>query len=197
MDDSPSSRTAGWPIRAARPDDLEPLAELMAASPLLRRYGVGRDEALTALEDACRRDDLILACARTDAASPAGLAWVTRAGILGGGAYLRLLVVAEGQQGNGVGGQLLRAAETSARERDNHLYLLVTADNARARAFYERHGYRHVGDFPEHVLPGVDEALYHKVLRPHGQRLPTYQGSRALSPAEQAGREPEPADHVR
>ncbi|MBA2449960.1 MAG: GNAT family N-acetyltransferase [Chloroflexi bacterium] len=178
MADAPASRPTGWPIAAARFDDLGPLAEMMAASPLLQRYHVSRDDALASLEDAYRQGDLILACSRSDTASPAGLAWVTRARILGGGAYLRLLLVAETRQGSGVGGRLLRAAETSARERDNHLYLLVSADNARARAFYERHGYRHVGDLPEHVLPGVDEALYHKVLRPHGQRLPTYRASR-------------------
>jgi ribosomal protein S18 acetylase RimI-like enzyme len=185
---SPRAPTADWPIRAARPDDLESLAELMAASPLLQRYGVSRDDALVGLEDACRQGDLILLCAGAGAAGPAGLAWVTRARILGGGAYLRLLLVAEAYRGGGIGGRLLRAAEASARERDNHLYLLVSADNVRARAFYERHGYRHVGDFPEHVLPGLDEALYHKVLRRHGQRLPSYRNVRARGPTERLGR---------
>jgi ribosomal protein S18 acetylase RimI-like enzyme len=47
---------------------------------------------------------------------------------------------------------------------------LVTSDNVRARRFYERHGYRKVGELPELVHPGIDEALYHKALRGHDER---------------------------
>ena len=53
----------------------------------------------------------------------------------------------------------------------NHLYLLATTDNFAARRFYERHGYRHVGDLPGLVVPDLDEALYHKALRAPGERL--------------------------
>ena len=67
----------------------------------------------------------------------------------------------------------LAAAETAARAVANHLALLVTADNAGARRFYARHGYRHVGGLAELARPGLDEALYWKTLRPHGTRLPT------------------------
>jgi hypothetical protein len=52
------------------------------------------------------------------------------------------------------------------------MVLLVTADNAGARRFYARHGYRHVGDLPRFAAPGLDEALYQKALRPHEERLP-------------------------
>jgi RimJ/RimL family protein N-acetyltransferase len=55
--------------------------------------------------------------------------------------------------------------------RANHLYLLATTDNLGARRFYERHGYRHVGDLPDLVWPGLDEALYHKPLRSEGDRF--------------------------
>lgn len=58
-----------------------------------------------------------------------------------------------------------------AREYANHLYLLVTTDNTAARRFYERHAYRHVGDLPGLVWPDLDEALYHKRLRLHPDRL--------------------------
>ena len=72
----------------------------------------------------------------------------------------------------GVGASLLAAAETAARAVANHLALLATTDNAGARRFYERLGYRHVGDLPGLARPGLDEALYWKTLRPHGERLP-------------------------
>jgi ribosomal protein S18 acetylase RimI-like enzyme len=65
----------------------------------------------------------------------------------------------------------MTAAELHARRTSNHLYLLVTTDNLRARAFYERHGYRHVGDLPGLVWPDLDEALYHKALRGFEERV--------------------------
>jgi ribosomal protein S18 acetylase RimI-like enzyme len=92
--------------------------------------------------------------------------------ILTGAAYLRLLLVGEERRRAGVGAALLAAAEAAARVVANHLVLLATTDNTGARRFYERHGYRHVGDLPGLARAGLDEALYWKTLRPHGARLP-------------------------
>ena len=89
--------------------------------------------------------------------------------ILNGAAYLRLLLVAAPEQGDGA--RLLLAVEDAARSVANHLDLLATTDNLAARRFYERFGYRHVGDLPGLVRPELDEALYHKALRPPGDRL--------------------------
>jgi ribosomal protein S18 acetylase RimI-like enzyme len=91
--------------------------------------------------------------------------------VLTGAAYLRLLLVEPAHQGQGLGRALLEAAEARARRGANQMILLVTADNRRARRFYERAGYRHVGDLPALAVPGLDEALYHKPLRAHGHRL--------------------------
>ncbi len=101
-----------------------------------------------------------------------GMAWVIPSRILTGAAYLRLLLVGEERQRSGVGVALLAAAETAARAVANHLVLLATTDNAGARRFYERHGYRHVGDLAGLARPRLDEALYWKTLRSHGKRLP-------------------------
>jgi GNAT superfamily N-acetyltransferase len=157
-------------ITPAQADDLPALAGLMAGSPLLRRYGTTRDAALAALEAGHRAGDLLLA-GRAEDGAPVGLAWLIASRILTGAAYLRLLLVAEGRQGHGLGARLLAAAETEARGWANHLVLLTTTDNAAARRFYERHGYRHVGDLPGFARPGLDEALYSKTLRLHGDRL--------------------------
>ncbi len=162
---------SGLLVDDAGPDDVETLAGLMAASPLLRRYDVRLDAARAQLDGALRAGDLLLTC-REDARGPAlALAWVIASRILGGGAYLRLLLVAEGWQGAGIGPRLLGAAEERARAWANHLYLLATTDNLGARRFYERLGYRHVGDLPALARPDLDEALYHKTLRPFGERL--------------------------
>lgn len=98
--------------------------------------------------------------------------WVLKSRILTGAAYLRLLLVTEAWQRAGAGAALLAAAELATRAVANHLALLATTDNVGARRFYERHGYRHVGDLPGLARSGLDEALYWKTLRPHGARLP-------------------------
>jgi diamine N-acetyltransferase len=68
--------------------------------------------------------------------------------------------------GCGVGKSLLQAAEAQAKQRaDGVLWLAVNAQNARAIAFYARHGYAKVGTshfclgksrYKNHVLVGTD-----------------------------------------
>jgi GNAT superfamily N-acetyltransferase len=158
-------------VRPAAAEDLPVLAELMADSPLLARYGITWAGAMGALESAWRAGDILLIAFEYNV-PPFGLAWVIKSRILTGAAYLRLLLVAQDRQSGGVGRHLLGEAERQAREFANHLVLLVTADNAGARRFYERCGYRHVGDLPGLAVPGLDEALYQKALRSHEERLP-------------------------
>ena len=157
-------------IAPATAADLPDLARLMAASALLRRYRMeGESAALQSLTTAFDNGDLLLL---TREHGVTGLAWATFAPrALDGAAYLRLLLVAEAARNAGTGARLLTAVEDRARARANHLYLLVTTDNAAARRFYERHGYRHIGDLPALVWPDLDEALYHKGLRPYGERI--------------------------
>jgi GNAT superfamily N-acetyltransferase len=154
-------------IAAALPADLPAAARLMAESPLLQRYHVAYDTALASLSGALASGDLILISRETGLH---GFAWVIFGPrILNGAAYLRLLLVAT--PGRGDGTRLLQTVEDAARVRANHLYLLATTDNTGAHRFYERHGYRHVGDLPGLVMPDLDEALYHKALRSPGERL--------------------------
>jgi GNAT superfamily N-acetyltransferase len=143
----------------------------MAASPLLRRYRTTRRAALRALARGIRSGDRVIVAARPDG-RPIGMAWILPSRILTGAAYLRLLLIAEDRQRAGLGARLLAATEGAARAVANHLVLLATTDNAGARRFYARHGYRHVGRLPGLARRGLDEALYWKALRPHGRRLP-------------------------
>jgi GNAT superfamily N-acetyltransferase len=156
-------------IAPAAAADLPDLASLMAASALLRRYHIDQSAALQSLTSAFENGDLLLLSREH---GPSGLAWVTFAPrALDGAAYLRLLLVAEGARNTGTGARLLTAVEDRARARANHIYLLATTDNTAARRFYERHGYRHIGDLPGLVRPEVDEALYHKPLRSYAERF--------------------------
>ena len=151
-------------IVPARTEHLAPMASLMAASPLLRRYKVTRTGARASLVDGLRNGDMLLAA--VDANAVVGFAWLIVTRALDRSAYLRLLLVAEGRQSSGLGAALLARAEREARKRGaRHLVFLVTKANRRARSFYEAHGYRHVGDLRGFVRPAVAESLYLKSWR--------------------------------
>jgi GNAT superfamily N-acetyltransferase len=112
------------------------------------------------LEGLRERDQLLVALER---GQPLGLAWVITTRALDRAAYLRLLLVAGGHQSRGVGAALLADAERRARASGcRHLVLLVTTTNRRARTFYSRLGYRHVGNLPGFVRPAIGESLYVK-----------------------------------
>jgi len=150
-------------IKDATAGDLASLARLMGAATLLRRYALTTAGARAALREALRERDIVLVA--HDAGGVVGLAWVIATRALDRSAYLRLLLVADGERSRGLGAALLARAEGRARNaRCRHLALLVTKTNRRARAFYVRHGYRHVGDMPGFVRPRIDEALYVKRL---------------------------------
>ena len=151
-------------IVRARTAHLGPLANLMASSPLLDRYGVTARGARANLAEALRSRDLVLVSVDGDAII--GFAWAISTRALDRSAYLRLLLVSEEHQSRGVGAALLARVERDARAaRCRHLVLLVTKTNRRARSFYERHGYAHVGDLAGFVRPGIAESLYLKSWR--------------------------------
>ena len=148
-------------LAAATRTHVGTLAALMAASPLLRRYGITLRRARASLNDALRNRDTIVVA--LDGANALGLAWVVATRALDRSAYLRLLLVAEGRQSRGLGALLLADAERRARAAGSrHMVLLVTATNRRARSFYVRQGYRYVGVLPGFARPRIGEALYVK-----------------------------------
>ena len=147
-------------VRASR-KHIGPMANLMAASPLLRRYGVTVALAKAGLTRAFGRRDTVFVAAESRAV--VGLAWFIATPALDHSTYLHLLLVAESHQSRGLGALLLARGEQRARKSGcRHMIFLVTKSNRRARAFYERHGYTHVGDLPGFVRPEIDETLYLK-----------------------------------
>ena len=145
------------------------MAQLMATSPLLRRYGVTRDRGRASLGEGLREGDLIQVA--VDGTDVIGLAWIITTRALDRAAYLKLLLVAEGQQSRGVGAALLGDAERRAGALGSrHMVLLVTTNNRRARSFYRAHGYRRVGDLQGFVHPRIGETLYVKTLRSRRSR---------------------------
>lgn len=152
-------------IARATTKHLPGLVELMNRSPLLQRYDVTPARARAGLRAGLRKREMLLVALQSG--EILGLAWVITTRALDRSAYLSLLLVAEGKQSRGIGGALLIDAERRARASGSrHLVLLTTTTNRRARAFYRRHGYRHVGDLPGFVRPRIGESLYVKSWPP-------------------------------
>jgi GNAT superfamily N-acetyltransferase len=151
-------------IIRATPRHVGPVAELMAAAPLLRPYRMTARIAKTGLARAFRERATLLVAVDRD--QVVGLAWFIKTRAFDRAMYLQLLLVAETHQSRGLGASLLARGERIARAAGcRHMIFLVTKTNRRARAFYERHGYEHVGDLPGFVRPEIDETLYLKSWR--------------------------------
>lgn len=150
-------------IRPLAPGDVEGLAARLAGLSLLQRYrrtaGALERDLTAALG---RGEDLIVHAAGEE---PDGLAWFLRNGTLGIGGCLRLLAVAPGREGRGVGAALLAAFEEALAGWSGHAFVLVSDFNGGAQRFYARHGYAQVGRLPALVAPDVDELLYWRRLQ--------------------------------
>jgi len=151
-------------ISRATARHVDALVRLMTRSPLLRRYKITSRRARAGLAEALRERDLLLVA--REGSEIVGMAWVVNTRAFDRSAYLRLLLVAEGEQSRGVGAALLAEAERRARAAGSrHLLFLVTGDNRRARSFYEQRGYERVGALRRFVRPTIDESLYVKSWR--------------------------------
>ncbi len=80
------------------------------------------------------------------------------------GPYLQFLGLADGYRDQGIGACVLEWIEQEALGRYRNLWLCVSATNARAEAFYQRHGYRRTAVLDGLVAHGIDEILMRKRL---------------------------------
>jgi GNAT superfamily N-acetyltransferase len=150
-------------IRPLAREEIPALAAALAALPLMVRYRRDAGSLARSLEAALGRGEGLLVA--DDGGRLGGLAWFHPAGTLALGGYLRLIAVVAGGEGKGTGVALLRAFEAETARQSAHAFLLVSDFNEGAIRFYEREGYRRVGDMPGLVLPDVAEVLYWKRLR--------------------------------
>jgi ribosomal protein S18 acetylase RimI-like enzyme len=153
----PGSRTASLePLDAAAALSL---AEAVARIDPWARLGIGADRLAAGLtaEDphVCRRRIRL-------PGADAGLVVVRHPWLFG--PYLNLLAVLPPCQGLGIGAAVLAWMEAEVAGRSGNLWVCVSAFNAPARAFYERCGFRSVGEIADLVAPGFSEVLMRKRL---------------------------------
>lgn len=152
-------------VRPGTPDDIDDCANIVGGQPLWERYDYPREHVVRDLRRAiCQpaagpnqvwvaEDDQIVR----------GFAWIVKNGGMARSDYLRLIAVARGGEGRGVGAALLDVAEGEARR---GMFLLVSDFNIHAQRFYARRGYTEVGRLPDYVVPDVVECIYYKTGAP-------------------------------
>lgn len=80
------------------------------------------------------------------------------------GPYLEFLAILPDHQGNGTGGAILDWFENEAANPDRNLWVLASDFNARALAFYQRHGFEPAAPLPDLAAEGFTEILLRKRL---------------------------------
>ncbi len=145
-------------IRPAAGDDHDWAARLMAANDPWITLRRGPD----ACQEAVRRSGSELFIA-AEGEERLGFVLLAERG-LAGSPYVASIAVTEAARGRSVGSALLQFAETRY-PAAQHIFLLVSSFNPRARELYERHGYRQVGEIPDYVVDGHAELVMHKRLK--------------------------------
>ena len=141
--------------------DLEGAAAAIASGPVFQRYGVDQSSAVDLLRSAHGR--IFVAKVGGEVA---GVAIYWTDGTMPVPAYLRILAVAEGRRGLGIGRRLLRQVEADAYRRGPNVFLCCESTNVDARRLYQREGYVEVGPLPNFIAEGITEVLYRKTLGP-------------------------------
>ena len=146
-------------IVAARDADYEWAAELMASNDPWVTLQRGLDQCRVAV----RRPgtELFLGL---EGAERLGFVLVAERG-LAGSPYIASIAVAARARGRGIGSALLDFVEERYRGSRQHLFLLVSSFNQRARRLYDARGYRQVGEIPDYIVAGHSECIMHKRLR--------------------------------
>lgn len=132
-------------------------ARLMAASEpwITLRRGLG-----VLLAAALDPEYVVLVARR--GGTPCGFIRIHPRGVAGS-PYVASVAVTEAERGRGAGTALLDATEARYPEA-RYVFLCVSSFNTRARALYEKHGYRLVGELPDYVVDGFSELLMGKRL---------------------------------
>lgn len=148
-----------------RNTDVAACAAIVLAVRLWRPYGVTTEEAARpvfadVLAGTCR------GLVADDGNRVVGYVVFTLRGTFVHSGYVRSVAVAPDAQRRGVGARLMDVAEAEILAHGPNVFLLVTASNTDAQRFYERRGYRRVGELTDYVRRGITELVYRKTLGP-------------------------------
>ncbi len=155
-------------IRPLRDSDVDACAALMLALPLWARYQTTPEAARELFAGAAAGGSQALVA--EDGGRVVGFVVYSLRGTFDHSGYVRAIGVAAEAQRLGAGARLMDAAEREIFGAGPNIFLLVAAFNAAARRFYEKRGYRRIGEITDYVREGITEILYRKSRGPiHAQ----------------------------
>lgn len=131
----------------------------MSTSEPWLTIGRGYDESLELVEDPSREVYLAF-----DGDEFRGFIVILMHGAFVG--YIQVIAVTQEARGTGVGSELVRFAEERIFPTYPNVFLCVSSFNPRARALYERLGYKLIGEIPEYLIKGHSEFLMRKTVGP-------------------------------
>ncbi len=146
-------------ISPADDDDREWTAQLLAGSEPWIRLG----STIERCRASCHSPEYLVYVARRQGTRCGGIVLHPRG--LASSPYIKSIAIVPEFRGGGIGAKLMDFAEDLFRCQFRHIFLCVSSFNVRARAFYERRGYRAVGELEDYVIEGASEILMHKRLR--------------------------------
>ncbi len=163
-------------IRPLHAIDIDPCARLIAADPLWKRYHITlararrllREVLATAHRGGGRMGEAGEFAVAHSGGQVVGFIWFRLDGTFHHSGYVRWIGVAPHVRGQGVGAGLMAYAERKIFARGPNVFLMVSAFNAGAQAFYKRLGYTEIGAVPNYAIWGITERLFRKTRGPLG-----------------------------
>jgi len=163
-------------IRPLHAIDIDPCARLIAADPLWKRYHITlararrllREVLATAHRGGGRMSEAGEFAVAHSGGQVVGFIWFRLDGTFHHSGYVRWIGVAPHVRGQGVGAGLMAYAERKIFARGPNVFLMVSAFNAGAQAFYKRLGYTEIGAVPNYAIWGITERLFRKTRGPLG-----------------------------
>lgn len=143
-------------------DEASACADMLAHSDPWRTLGLGRTALQAQVEDPSRERYVALAGERL-----AGFLMLNLQGAFVG--YVQTICVAPAFRNRGLGAALIAFAEERIFREYPNVFLCVSAFNHGARRFYDRLGYREVGELTDYLVAGQSEILMRKT---RGPKLP-------------------------
>ena len=134
-------------------------AGFMAASEPWLALGITAEQAFQRLTDPTREAHVATADQQI-----VGVLILHCDGPLNG--YIQTIAMHPDWRGRGLGARLMRFAEERIFRQSPNVFLCVSSFNHRAQQFYERLGYRRVGELPDFLVSGQAEIIMRKTRGP-------------------------------
>ncbi len=150
-------------IRLMTLADIPACAQWIAETPLWQRYHVTEPSIGERLRAGLGGGATIYVAEH--AGEVLGFLWLVERGAFARSDYVQLMGVRPSERGRGVGRALLELAESKSEAKGRALFLLVSDFNTDAQRFYQRLGFRAVGQLVDYVVPGVTELIYYKASK--------------------------------